>query len=158
MLGVLLMIISHDRLQVPSQGERRRCCLLPARSLLDAVTTLVLCCVRPQVPQHCMWDVVGEFIAGPEVAYTQHYTTPFDEQCRNYWEQHISAFTRIIYFQGIAMSVAFGDCAPLVGHNAFLRWASVKKVGWPQDAGLRHRTGCSHSGREPQEVSLHRPP
>jgi hypothetical protein len=43
-------------------------------------------------------------------------------------EQHISAFTRIIYFQGIAMSVAFGDCAPLVGHNAFLRWSSVKKV------------------------------
>jgi hypothetical protein len=75
-----------------------------------------------------MWDVVGEFITCPDVAYTQHYTTPFDEQCRNYWEQHISAFTRIIYFQGIAMSVAFGDCAPLVGHNAFLRWASVKKV------------------------------
>lgn len=43
-------------------------------------------------------------------------------------EQHISAFTRIIYFQGIAMSVAFGDCAPLVGHNAFLRWESVRKV------------------------------
>jgi hypothetical protein len=32
-----------------------------------------------------MWDVVGEFIASPDVAYTQHYTTPFDEQCRNYW-------------------------------------------------------------------------
>ncbi len=88
----------------------------------------LLFCVRLQVPEHCMWDVVGEFITCPEVAYTQHYTTPFDEQCRNYWEQHISAFTRIIYFQGIAMSVAFGDCAPLVGHNAFLRWSSVKKV------------------------------
>jgi hypothetical protein len=48
-------------------------------------------------------------------------------------EQHISAFTRTIYFQGIAMSVAFGDCAPLVGHNALLRRASVTKVwgvGW----------------------------
>lgn len=32
-----------------------------------------------------MWDVVGEFITCPEVAYTQHYTTPFDEQNRNYW-------------------------------------------------------------------------
>jgi hypothetical protein len=32
-----------------------------------------------------MWDVVGEFITCPDVAYTQHFTTPFDEQCRNYW-------------------------------------------------------------------------
>jgi hypothetical protein len=39
----------------------------------------------PQVPGHCMWDVVGEFITCPDVAYTQHFTTPFDEQCRNYW-------------------------------------------------------------------------
>ncbi len=89
--------------------------------------------MSPQVPVECLWDVVGEFIACPEVAYTQHYTTPFDEQCRNYWEQHISAFTRIIYFQGIAMSVAFGDCAPLMGHNAFLRWSAVKKVGGRAD-------------------------
>jgi hypothetical protein len=38
-----------------------------------------------QVPEACMYDTVGEFLQCPEVAYTQHYTTPFDEQCRNYW-------------------------------------------------------------------------
>lgn len=44
-------------------------------------------------------------------------------------EMHISNFTRTIYFQGIAVSVAFGDIAPLVGHNAFLRWSAMKQVG-----------------------------
>jgi hypothetical protein len=43
-------------------------------------------------------------------------------------EQYVSAFTRLIYFQGIAMSVAFGDNAPLVGHNAFLRWSALRAV------------------------------
>ena len=75
-----------------------------------------------------MYDVVGEFTESPELAYTQHFTEPFAEQQRNYWEQYISHFTRIIYMQGIAMSVAYGDYAPLVGHNAFLRWSAIQKV------------------------------
>ncbi len=98
------------------------------RQVWRVIVLKVLSFTYLQVPEHCMWDVVGEFITSPEVAYTQHYTTPFDEQCRNYWEQFISAFTRIIYFQGIAVSVAFGDGSPLVGHNAFLRWSSIRKV------------------------------
>lgn len=75
-----------------------------------------------------MHDVVGEFLEDPEVAYTQHFTMPFDDQQNNYWEQYISAFTCMIYTQGIGVSVAYGDCAPLVGHNAFLRWSAVRKV------------------------------
>jgi hypothetical protein len=43
-------------------------------------------------------------------------------------EEYVSAFTRSIYFQGIAVSVAFGDNAPLVGHNAFLRWSALRAV------------------------------
>jgi cellulose synthase/poly-beta-1,6-N-acetylglucosamine synthase-like glycosyltransferase len=86
-----------------------------------------------QVPEHCFWDTVGEFIASPEVAYTQHYTAPFTEQNRNYWEQYISHFTRLIYLEGIAGSVANGDIAPLVGHNAFLRWSAVRKVAFTDD-------------------------
>jgi hypothetical protein len=83
-----------------------------------------------KVPETCFFDVVGEFIEDETVAYTQHYTQPFDEQCTNYWEQLISFFTKKIYMVGIAASVCMGDCAPLVGHNAFLRWASVKKVSF----------------------------
>lgn len=32
-----------------------------------------------------MYDVVGEFIVDSHIAYTQHLTTPFAEQNRNYW-------------------------------------------------------------------------
>jgi hypothetical protein len=83
-----------------------------------------------KVPVSCMYDVVGEFLEDESVAYTQHYTQPFDEQCANYWEQLISFFTKKIYMVGIAASVCMGDTAPLVGHNAFLRWSSVKKVAF----------------------------
>ena len=37
----------------------------------------------------------------------------------------ISHFTENIYDIGIALSVSGGDPAPLVGHNAFLRWVCV---------------------------------
>jgi hypothetical protein len=49
----------------------------------------------------------------------------------------VSAFTRTIYFQGIAVSVAFGDNAPLVGHNAFLRWSALRAVS---DSGTTHNS------------------
>jgi hypothetical protein len=45
----------------------------------------------------------------------------------------ISKFTRIIYTFGIAASTCRGDDAPLVGHNAFLRWASVRKVAFKDE-------------------------
>lgn len=83
-----------------------------------------------KVPLECMYDVVGEFTEDDSVAYTQHYTQPFDEQCTNYYEQFISFFTKKIYMVGIAASVCMGDNCPLVGHNAFLRWSSVQKVAF----------------------------
>jgi hypothetical protein len=86
-----------------------------------------------KIPQRAMYDVVGEFLEDESVAYTQHFTEPFEEQQNNYWEQMISFFTKKIYFVGIASAVCLGDTSPLVGHNAFLRWASVKKVAFQQD-------------------------
>ncbi len=40
----------------------------------------------------------------------------------------ISHFTTIIYDIGICEAVCGGDLCPLVGHNAFLRWAAIKEV------------------------------
>jgi hypothetical protein len=60
--------------------EQQRC---EHYKLLCEVWLLLLLLL--QVPKACMYDTVGEFLQCPEVAYTQHYTTPFDEQCRNYW-------------------------------------------------------------------------
>ena len=85
-----------------------------------------------------MWDTVGEFLAYPELPYTQHYTTPFADQNRNYWEQFISHFTRQIYSE-IGGGVANGDGTPLVGHNAFLRWAALQKVAYSDKHCLSHQ-------------------
>jgi hypothetical protein len=57
-----------------------------------------------------------------------HTDTTFLVNCQLCREEYVSAFTRTIYFQGIAVSVAFGDNAPLVGHNAFLRWSALRAV------------------------------
>jgi hypothetical protein len=63
-------------------------------------------------------------ITGCEILIIALFPAPL-APCR---EGHVSAFTRTIYFQGIAVSTAFGDTSPLVGHNAFLRWSSLRAV------------------------------
>lgn len=85
------------------------------------------------VPEQCICDTVGEFILDPDLPYTQHYTTPFDikvEDESNTWLKMISHFTEKIYFMGIACSTALGGVCPLVGHNAFIRYRDLKKVGF----------------------------
>lgn len=85
------------------------------------------------VPENCICDTVGEFILDPELPYTQHYTTPFDikpEDDNNTWLHMISHFTEKIYFMGIACSTALGGVCPLVGHNAFIRYSDLKRVGF----------------------------
>ena len=79
-----------------------------------------------KVPETAICDVVPEFLQDSDLPYTQHYTMPFDEHCSNYWENMISYFTRKIYHTGIGFSTALGDCCPLVGHNAFIRWSYLK--------------------------------
>ncbi|WIA41540.1 hypothetical protein OEZ86_008910 [Tetradesmus obliquus] len=100
---------------------------------MDDDCLILLIDADTKVPEACMYDTVGEFLQCPEVAYTQHYTTPFTEQNRNYWEGYVSNFTRTIYFQGIAVSTAFGDTSPLVGHNAFLRWSALRAIGYSDE-------------------------
>lgn len=81
-----------------------------------------------RIPEDCIFDTISEFIESPDLPYTQHFTNPFDEQSSNYWECLISYFTKKIYFNGIGFSTALGDSAPLVGHNAFIRWKSLNEV------------------------------
>ena len=43
-------------------------------------------------------------------------------------------FTKTIY-NAIMVSVSGGDVSPLVGHNAFLRWALMKECAFEDEAG-----------------------
>lgn len=37
----------------------------------------------------------------------------------------------------ITFAVGNGDCAPFVGHNAFLRWKAVQSVAYEEDGQLK---------------------
>ena len=92
----------------------------------DAIILLIDADTR--VPENCIYETIHEFIQNPTLPYTQHYTIPFKNQNTNYWEQMISYFTTKIYANGLTISTALGEAAPLMGHNAFLRWSSIKQV------------------------------
>eukprot|EP00877_Chromochloris_zofingiensis_P011428 jgi/Chrzof1/6539/Cz19g00110.t1 len=100
---------------------------------MDDDCLILLIDADTKIPETSMYDTVGEYMVDPGLAYTQHYTMPFSEQNRNYWELFISHFTKQIYFSGIAVATAYGDQAPLVGHNAFLRWSAVKQISFTDD-------------------------
>jgi hypothetical protein len=60
------------------------------------------------------------------------------EQNRNTWEQMISHFTNKVYVNGIAANCSLGELAPLVGHNAFLRWSIIRDVApWDEKSQSR---------------------
>ncbi len=44
----------------------------------------------------------------------------------------VTYFTNLIYLY-IRFSVGYGDCAPFVGHNAFLRWKAIQSVSFEVD-------------------------
>ena len=44
----------------------------------------------------------------------------------------VTYFTNLIYLL-IRFSVGSGDCAPFVGHNAFLRWKAIQSVSFVED-------------------------
>jgi cellulose synthase/poly-beta-1,6-N-acetylglucosamine synthase-like glycosyltransferase len=48
----------------------------------------------------------------------------------------VTYFTNLIYLL-IKFSVGSGDCAPFVGHNAFLRWKAVQSVGFMEDGKMK---------------------
>lgn len=46
-------------------------------------------------------------------------------------------FTRPIY-TAIKYAVAYGDVAPFVGHNAFLRWSALQEIAFEQDGSKKY--------------------
>ncbi|CAM9302470.1 unnamed protein product [Pylaiella littoralis] len=83
-----------------------------------------------RVPEDCLSkSSAGEFERYPQVGFMQCKTTSIRIH-NNFWENMIARFTNDVYSVGIAMAVSSGDPAPLVGHNAFLRWSAIREVSW----------------------------
>ncbi|GMH39392.1 hypothetical protein BSKO_07290 [Bryopsis sp. KO-2023] len=91
-----------------------------------------------RVPEDCIAPTVTELMKEEQVAFTQHSTTPM-QVVNDYWENAISHFTVAVYNIAIRLACSGGDVAPLVGHNAFLRWSAMKECAFldPYDKAVK---------------------
>lgn len=84
-----------------------------------------------RVPEDCLLYAAVELFESPEVAILQHSSRPF-QVVNNVFENGMSFFTQMIYL-AIEFAVSNGDCAPFVGHNAFIRWKVLQSISWEED-------------------------
>ncbi|KAK5164919.1 uncharacterized protein LTR77_009584 [Saxophila tyrrhenica] len=89
-----------------------------------------------RVPEGCFLDCVSEMEQSPQVAIIQ-YSSGVMNVTTSFFEKGITFFTNLIYTQ-IRYSVASGDVAPFVGHNAVLRWSAMQEIAYD----------CKLDGRE----------
>jgi membrane glycosyltransferase len=91
-----------------------------------------------RVPTDCLLDAVSEMTNSPQVAILQ-YTSGVMNVTQSYFEKGITFFTNLVYTQ-IKYSIANGDVAPFVGHNAILRWSAVQDIAYdcPDDLRIKY--------------------
>jgi hypothetical protein len=71
-------------------------------------------------PEDSLLYGAAEMFLSPEVAIVQH-STGVMQVTHDYFENGITYFTHLIY-SSIRFAIGSGEVAPVVGHNAFLRW------------------------------------
>ncbi|TKY85615.1 hypothetical protein EX895_005777 [Sporisorium graminicola] len=79
-----------------------------------------------RVPSDCFMDAACELERSPEIGALQHCSGVM-YVADHYFERMIGYFTKMVNLS-ISWCVANGSIAPLVGHNAFLRWRAVQEV------------------------------
>lgn len=72
-------------------------------------------------------SLIREMETSPNICYLQVRTNS-DKVVKNLWENAISHFTNTIYDINFLYSCSNGFPAPLVGHNAVLRWSALLDV------------------------------
>jgi hypothetical protein len=78
----------------------------------------------------------------PEVAILQ-FSSGVMQVVHTYFENGITFFTHLIY-SAIRYTVANGDVAPFVGHNAMLRWSAIQQVCYTDIDGFEKFWSESH--------------
>lgn len=81
-----------------------------------------------RVPKDCLLEAASEMEQSPQVAILQ-YSSGVMNVTNNFFECGITYFTNMIYTM-IRFTVANGDVAPFVGHNAILRWSALQEVAY----------------------------
>lgn len=95
-----------------------------------------------RVPADCLLDAVSEMEQSPEVGIMQ-FSSGVLQVVHNFFENGITFFTNLIY-SAIRFTVANGDVAPFVGHNAVLRWSALQEVSYVDADGYEKFWSESH--------------
>lgn len=95
-----------------------------------------------RVPEDCLLDSVSEMEQSPEVGILQ-FSSGVMQVVNTYFENGITFFTNLIY-SAIRYTVANGDVAPFVGHNAILRWSALQTVSYEDEDGYEKFWSESH--------------
>lgn len=95
-----------------------------------------------RVPPDCLLDAVSEMEQSPEVGILQ-FSSGVMQVVHHFFENGITFFTDLIY-SAIRYTVANGDVAPFVGHNAILRWSALQKVSYMDADGYEKFWSESH--------------
>lgn len=81
-----------------------------------------------RVPVDCLLDAASEMEQSPNVAIIQ-FASGVMQVVGDFFENGITFFTDMVY-SAIRYTVANGDVAPFVGHNAILRWSAIQQVSY----------------------------
>lgn len=95
-----------------------------------------------RVPEDAFLDAVSEMEQSPEVGILQ-FSSGVMQVVNNYFENGITFFTNLIY-SAIRYTVANGDVAPFVGHNAIMRWSALQSVSFIDEDGFEKFWSESH--------------
>jgi hypothetical protein len=95
-----------------------------------------------RVPSDCLLDAASEMEQSPNVGIMQ-FSSGVMQVVHTYFERGITFFTNLIY-TAIKYTVANGDVAPFVGHNAILRWSAIQQVSYVDEDGYDKFWSESH--------------
>ena len=95
-----------------------------------------------RVPDDCLLDAVSEMEQSPNVGIMQ-FASGVMQVVHTFFENGITFFTNLIY-TAIEYTVANGDVAPFVGHNAILRWSAIQQVSYTDEDGYEKFWSESH--------------
>ncbi|EXJ79453.1 hypothetical protein A1O3_08955 [Capronia epimyces CBS 606.96] len=95
-----------------------------------------------RVPADCLLDAVSEMEQSPDVGIMQ-FASGVMQVVHTFFENGITFFTNLIY-TAIEYTVANGDVAPFVGHNAILRWSAIQQVSYTDEDGYEKFWSESH--------------
>lgn len=87
-----------------------------------------------RVPEDCLLDAVSEMESSPQVALIQ-FSGSVLNVTQSFFERAITFFTNLV-FTAIRYSVANGDVAAFIGHNAILRWSAVQDVKYTDETEI----------------------